>query len=297
MALPRGRAAAAIAGATIVGTLFCFPRSAEAACVGTCATDALNLTPGTLSIGTLASTTFGATSLNSGIASGAANSGNWSDLTGAGAGWHGSVAMSTFLLQGPWTTVGTAVSNNASGSYTGTAGAALMTVTVTGVPTTLSTPVNWTAVEGSTTTTNGGTPTACVNGSACTITHGVTITFNAATLYTAGAVYTTHVGVFNTSNTSVTFTTTGASIATVGTTTGGNNLPTFENNGSALPQGGVGVEGTAVNFITAAIGAGAGTFAVTPALTIDFDPNNVWTSATAGANYTATAQYTIAATP
>jgi hypothetical protein len=245
-----------------------------------------------------AGTTLPATVLSAGTVSGAVNGATWNDLTGSGAGWNGTVAISTLLVQGPWSqTAGTALAlgSTASGSYTGSAGAASIVVTVNGTPTATNTPFTWTDREGATTSGPTSVPT-CVNGTACAVNNGVTITFATATPYIAGDAYTAHVGIGSTTAMSLA-TGSATAITNQGTTLGGSNLPTYTGNLSTVTAGGVGIEGTAVKFVTAAANAGAGSFTVTPGVTFTWDPNNTWSSSTAGANYTATAQYTIATGP
>jgi hypothetical protein len=293
MALPRGRAAAAIAGATILGTLFCIPQGAVAATTQT-ATNTLPLLPGSLSIGALTNTTLTSTSVTTGSLVGAAiDSGTWSDNTGSGAGWHGTISTSTFQYEGTWSqTAGTATALGGSpvgfsGSYTGAVADALLTVTVSAGGTVLNTPFTWTDREGA--STPSGTQATCTNNTACAVSNGVTITFAAATSYPANAVYAVKVGTFPT--TALTLAAGGTSTNNAGTSAGA-NIPVFENNASTVTAGGVGTQGSAVAFLTAPVNDGVGSFTIAPGVTITWDGTNTW-----AASFVATAQYTIVSGP
>ncbi|MHB8717978.1 MAG: hypothetical protein ACYDAC_03675 [Candidatus Dormibacteria bacterium] len=258
------------------------------------ATSTVSLSAGSLSIGTLANTTLTSTPVSTGTVSGSVNLGNWSDTTGTGLGWHGTIALtnSPFVDQGAWAqTAGTtlALGSTASGAYTGSVANALVTVTVTSSTGTATT-VNWSDREGATNTS--GTALACTNGSACAIASGVTITFATGVTYLSTDVYTAKVGAMPVTATTLD---TNAAPAPVpqGTTVGGSNLPTYENGG---PTGAATVNasssGTAQPFVTAALNSGMGSFALAPGITVTWDPNNTW-----DAGYTATAQYAIVSGP
>jgi hypothetical protein len=284
MVSTRMRIAAAVA-ASIAGTAVAVPAHADAQT----ATNQLNLLGGSLSIGSLAATTLPSAALSAGTVSGAVDSGNWSDTTGSGAGWNGTVSTTQFVLQGPWQAGGggSALTNTGSGAYSGSAGAALVVVTVSAGGTATNTPFTWTDNEGSSQTS--GTVSTCTNATACAVSNGVTITFNAATTYTSGWTYTAHVGAQSASAMSLT-TASATGPTAVGSTAGGSNLPTFLNNGST-------VTASAVKFVHATAGTGMGTFTLAAGVTVTWDPNNTWSSSVAGANYTATATYTISSGP
>ena len=279
-----------IAGASLAGLIAAQPAAAATA------TNTLTLTPGSLSIGSLANTTLPSASVGAGTLSGAVDSGNWSDSTGSGAGWHGTIQATTFQAEGPWAqTAGTATAlgSTASGSYTGSVANALITVTVSAGGTLLNTPFAWTDQEGSSTTS--GSVVVCANGTACAVSNGVTVTFAAATTHPSGATYQAKVGTLPA--TALTLATASASGPTaVGTTIGGANLPAWENNGSTVSGAGVATYGSAVPFVTAGAGIGMGTFTLAPGVTVTWDANNTW-DATAAANWVASAQYQISSGP
>lgn len=283
-----GRRALVIA--TVVAASVLIPSEALAATSGT-ATASLPMLGGSLSIGTLTGGTLPNATPAGGADSGSLSSATWSDTTGLGAGWNGTLSLATALTyDGPWTPSGSApaLTATSSGAYSGTAGNALLTVTVTaGTPTV--TTVSWSDREAAGTTTTG-LALACTNGSPCTISNGVTITFNAATLYTTGEVYTAHDGALP--STAVALSSANAIGPTAtGTTVGGSNLPTLQNSGSTVPG-----NGTAVKFVSAAAQAGMGTFTIAPGVTVSgWDPNNIWGGT--GVVYSAQAQYTISTGP
>ncbi|MHB8717979.1 MAG: hypothetical protein ACYDAC_03680 [Candidatus Dormibacteria bacterium] len=252
------------------------------------ASSTVQLSAGALTVGTLADTTLPTTSVSAGSVSGPINGGTWSDTTGQGAGWHGTIALSTpFVDQAPWTQTSgtnTALASTASGAYSGTVGNALITVTVASLSTGTTTNVSWSDLEGGTTTKGSA---ACSNGQACAIASGITITFLAVTAYPVGAVYQARVGTF--SSTALALDSgAGAAPAPTGTTVGGSNLPRFVNGGAVVAAG-----GAAQPFVSAALNSGMGTFSLACGVTVTWDPNGTWS----GVSYIATAQYAIVAGP
>ena len=281
---PKRLAAVAVAGLSAFA--FAIPAHADAAT----ATNQLNLGAGSLAISSMSGSTLNASSVGNGSQSGSVDSATWADTTGSGAGWNGTVQTTQFLLQGPWQqgTGASALTSTASGAYTGTAGAASVVVTISTGGTALNTPFTWVDIEGATST--NGTVSTCANGSACAVSNGVTITFNSATAYTSGWTYTAHVGVLATTALSLA-TGSAAGPTPNGTTLGGLNDPSFLNNLSTVPTA------SAVKFVHATAGTGLGSFTLSPGVTITWDPNNTWSSTVSGANYTATATYTITSGP
>jgi hypothetical protein len=274
-------------GTVLLGglALIAVPTVAQAAS----ATNTLPLLAGSLSIGALSPTTLPSTSVSAGTVSGAIDQGNWTDGTGTGLGWHGTLQTAALVYQGAFTqTAGTttAITNAASGAYTGTVGNAIITVTVSTATSSGVTQVTWSDREAATTT---GGPTPCTNGSACTISNGVTITFTSATVYPVGAAYTAEVGALPASG--MTIATASATGPTPQTTTlGGSNLPTFEGNGSVVTAG-----GSAVPFVHATALEGIGTFQLAAGVTITWDANNTWGGASV--TYVGVAQYAISSGP
>jgi hypothetical protein len=271
--------------AGIVGVLL--PVSAMASST---ATDTLSLAAGTLSISGLGNWTSASTAVSAGTLNSGTNSGTWTDQTGLGLGWNGTLAMESFLYTGTWTQTSgtvTALGTTAAGSYTGTSPNAFITVTVNGTPSSSSTPYTYSDNESGTVTSNSGTAT---NGSATTLANGITITFAAATTYPVGAVYSEKMGVLPT--TALALHSASGTITNQAGTLGGSNLPTFTNNGVTVSSTSATAYGTAVKFITANALQGIGSFTVVPGVTITWDANNTW-----AANYVANAQYTIASGP
>lgn len=284
----RTLAAGAVAAALVATAL---PIGARAA---TNSTVTLSLLGGSLSISGMSAYTTTSTSLSTGTLATALNAATWSDLTGLGAGWNGTLAVTQFIDQGAWSQTSgtaTALSTTSSGAYTGSAGAGSITVTVTqALDTTLATTlsISYTDVENGTTT--NGTATA-TKGSATTLTHGLTVTFASGTAYPQNAAYQAKFGILPT--TALALNTAQASVSASGTTVGGTNLPSFVNNSSTVTAGGPSTYSAApVKFISAAATTGVGSFTVAGGGTITWDPNNVWQ-----ASYTAGAQYTIASGP
>lgn len=221
------RTLAATIGLAGLMALATFPSQAAASST---ATDTLALTAGSLSISGLSNPTISAAA-SAGTTSTPLNSGTWTDATGLGLGWNGTLALESFVFQGAWTWSSgtTALTVTTSGAYTGTASQASIALTVTGTPTNSTTPFSYTDTENSTVTTGSGTAS---NGSAATIANGMTITFNNATTYTAGAVYDVEMGALPT--TAVVLHTASGSVAAQTGTLGGTNLPLLVNNGSAV---------------------------------------------------------------
>ena len=222
------------------------------------------------------------------------NSATWSDQTGLGTGWNGTIALTQFIDQGAFTqTAGTAtaLSTTSSGAYTGTAGAGYITVTVTQVgdttgATTLA--ISYADVENGSTT--NGTATA-TKGSATALVHGLTITFATSTAYPQNAVYESKFGILPT--TALALNTAQGSVAPQGSTLGLVNDPLLINNASTVTAGGPSTySASPVKFLDALILTGVGSFTVSGGATITWDPNNIWQ-----ANYVAGVQYTIASGP
>lgn len=280
----------ALAATAALGGLIAFSASPTPAHASTPATDTLALAAGTLSISGLGNWTSATTAVSAGTLSTGTNSGTWSDLTGTGLGWNGTLALESFILQGAWTSSGgTAnLTNTLSGAYTGTVAEASITVTVTA------------ATSGSTTFTcsddEAGTFTSCAtnspatNGSATTLANGMTINFKAATTQAVNTVYTVQAGVLPT--TAVTLDTTAGSVAAQGGTFGGSNLPTLQGNGTTVASVSATSFGTAIKFVHATALTGIGNFTVVPGVTITWDPNNTW-----ALSYVANAQYSIVSGP
>ena len=208
------------------------------------------------------------------------------DNTGTGSGWNATVGVSDLTYTGTWVAVGSApaLSPATSGAFTDT---------VDGVTYTVTTGVIAAGIGSFTYTSNdandasgSGTSAATTNNAVGT--KGLTINFGIQSPVT-GSQYRIKVGTQSASAMSLN---TGAGGAGV-TTTSGNTAPTLVNNGSALSGGGVSSSsyGTAVKFVSAAVGNGMGTYVATPGV-------NVATDATSwAATYSAGLQYSIVSGP
>ncbi|MGH7686703.1 MAG: hypothetical protein ACREN2_07805 [Candidatus Dormibacteria bacterium] len=289
--LSRRRTLAGVAvAAALVATAL--PLGVHAA-TGSTVTLALGLGGG-LSISSMGAYTTATTAASAGTLATPLNSATWSDQTALGLGWNGTLAVTQFIDQGAFAqTVGTttALSTAASGAYTGTVGAGYIDVTVTQVgDTTGATTLAISYADTEAGTTTPGTATA-TKGSATTLVHGLTITFATGTAYPQNAVYQSQYGILPT--TALALTTSQASVTPQGSTAGGLNDPLFVNNSSTVTAGGPSTySASPVKFISALLLTGVGSFTVHGGATITWDPNNIWQ-----ANYTAGAQYTIAAGP
>ena len=208
------------------------------------------------------------------------------DNTGTGSGWNATVGVSDLTYTGTWAAVGsaTALGNTASGPFTDTVDGVTYTVTTGAIALGI----------GAFTYTSNDANDASGSGSALATTNnavgtkGLTINFGVQTL-ASGSQYRIRVGTQSASAMSLN---TGAGGAGV-TTTSGNTAPTLVNNGSALSGGGVSSSsyGTAVKFVSAAVGNGMGTYVATPGV-------NVATDATSwAATYSAGLQYSIVSGP
>ena len=281
----RGLALAGAAG-------FVFSTTALASSTST-STDSLVLSSGALSISSMTAFSTTSTVLTAGTLATALNAAAWADTTGTGNGWNGTLALEQFIDQGVWAqTSGTATSlaSTASGAYTGSAGAGSIVVTVTqsgDTTTATSLSISYKDIENGVTTTNTASAT---KGSALALMNGITITFASGTAYPQNATYQSHFGILPT--TALALNTTDAAVTATGTTQGGSNLPTFVNNSGTVTAGGPATYGTALQFVSAAVNTGLGTFSLNGGGTITWDPNNVWQ-----ATYTANAEYNIVTGP
>ncbi len=245
--------------------------------------DTFTVTGGSLGLASVGTAAFAVT-LTSGTVTTAAtnlNSGNYSDTTGSGAGWNGTVAVQQFVNTQAWVVSGTALLTTASAGYTGSAQLANYAVAVTADGGTTVT-VSWSGSE-----SGSGTAT---KGSAFAIgTRGLTITFNGANTYLTSDRYTIKADVMLTSAMTMA---TGGSCTATGTTATGTNVPTMTNTSATVTGGTYNTYGTAVKIITVPVGQGLGTFTCTPKATLSINSNNSWPG-----SYTATAQFTIATGP
>lgn len=208
----------------------------------------------------------------------------WADNTGSGAGWKGTVQVSTLNYTGAWTPNGTPTGtlSTGAGTYKGTGDGVYYTVKVTSVSGSSSVTFSWSSTD-PTDSTGGTGVTATVGSPANVGTQGVQITF--ATLPAVNDSWTVDVGNQNASALSVT----GATIAPLTGVT--SPSPTFVAPNTVIPAGGVGSFGTAVKFLDAQVNQGMGSYTVIPSVNLSLDANS-WQG-----TYTADVQYTIASGP
>jgi hypothetical protein len=208
----------------------------------------------------------------------------WTDATGSGTGWDGTLQATTMVYTGNWAQTGgttTTLAATTAGAYSDTLDGIEYTVTVSAGGTGTTTPYTWTSTD---TTDHAGGSGSATNGTAKAVgTMGVTITFASGTAYPSGAIYMVKVGAFpasalalNTVNFAVT--------PQTGTTSG---VPLSINNGTTVPGG-----GSAVKFVTAAANTGMGAYQVTPGVQVTPDAST-W----AGVAYASTLTYTIVSGP
>lgn len=262
--------------------------STTASFAGTTATgqSTLTLNGGTLNIGTVTNQTI--TGTIGATITGILPSAPWSDNTGTGNGWNGTVAVSDFTYTGTWKqTAGTAqaLATTSAGSYTGTNDGVYYTVTVGAGATSTSTPYSYTSNDGG--ASGSGTAT---NGTATALgLNGITITFASGTTYAQGDVYTVHAGTQSSSLISLN-SAAGSITAQAGTTS---PPPSFVNSGVTVAGGGTGLTtyGTAVKFVSAAVNTGMGTYNISPGVSVSIDGSS-W-----AASYVGGVQYTIATGP
>ncbi len=255
--------------------------------------NSLALGAGSLSIGSMVSTdSFPGAIVSTGTTSGPVDSATWSDATGSGAGWNGTVSTTDFVANGAWTPVGgaAALTSTSSGSYTGSSGQAYFTAAVTAAVPATSVTINYTDQEGAGTAATP-TPKTCTVNTACALANGVTINFATAGAYTSGMNYTLKSGSFAASAL-VLHTASATGPTATGTTVGGTNRPGLQNDGTTVLGGGATSQGTAVKFVSAAALTGIGSFTIAPGFTVNWDANNTWAT-----TYSATAQYTISTGP
>jgi hypothetical protein len=250
----------------------------------------LVLSSGALSVGVLTPGSASAT-VGGGPATGALASGTFSDATGTGTGWNGTIAMSLFHYQGLWVqTVGaaTALGSTTSATYTAV-GSGYYTVTVTSYAApTLN--LSYAGIESGTgTATLGGGNTTSTIG-----TKGVTIVWGpSSTAYALNMAYTIKVG--NLAATALTLADAGApaTIAATGGTTSPNAA--FTNTTANIPEGSgadpTQTVGAATKFVAAAVNQGMGSYTVSPQASVAFDPS-VWAQ-----TYVSQVTYTIVSGP
>lgn len=262
------------------------PAGAAAAATSTGTANATT-TSGSLSIGTTTNETISVPVAGTG--NGILPSAVWSDSTGTGDGWNGTVAVSDLSYTGSWVAQGsaTALTTATSGAFTATQDGVEYSVT-TGTITSGAGSYTWTSTD--TTDSAGGSGTAVASTANAVGTQGVTIDFGTQSL-TSGFVYVIKVGTQSASAFSLDTAATGASVTAVSGTT--STAPAFVGNGTTVSGGGVAstAYGTAVKFVSAALNTGMGSYTVDPGAQVNADASS-W-----AATYTASAQYSIITGP
>ncbi len=252
-------------------------------------TTSMAATAGSLSIGTTTPETISVPV--AGSATGVLPAATWSDTTGSGTGWNGTVAVSDLTYTGKWTQVGgTAAALGTAGafSYTGTADGVEYTVTVSTGGSTTFTPYTWTS-NTKTAGNTGGSGTA-TNGTPATIgTLGVKIDFASGKAYPSGAEYRIKVG----TESATAFSLDSAAGSVTKQTGTSSTPPTLVGTNTLVTGTRATVDqlGSAVKFLSAAQGTGMGTYLVKPGVRIQTDPST-WT-----ATYSAKVQYSIVQGP
>ena len=209
----------------------------------------------------------------------------WSDTTGSGSGWNGSVAVSDLTYTGTWVALGTSTPlvTATSSAFTGTNDGVTYTVQ-TGTITAGTGSFTYTSDESGDTSGSG----SATGGAAAAVgTHGLTITFGALSL-ASGSSYRIKTGTQSASAISLNSAALGAAITpSLGTLS---PAPTFVGSGTTIPGGGVAQSsyGTAVKFLSAAVGTGEGTYTVIPGISVATDATSWAQSYTAGVQYTMT---------
>jgi len=243
-------------------------------------TQNLQLSAGQLSVGPLTPGTL--QGVVGGIASGQLPSASFSDTTGSGNGWQGTVAASSFIYTGVWagSSGAPALASSSAGAWSGSADGISITVTVGSGGTSTSTPFTWSDSAG-----NSGSGTA-TNGTPAPVEDGVTIDFATGTTYSSGDQYSVRVGTQPAHALSL-----DVAQGTITPAAGVQSPPPgFVNSGAVVVGGGTTL-GTAVPMVSAALGTGMGTYAVAPGAQVVVDASS-W-----AATYVAQVQYTIATGP
>jgi len=291
------------AGALLLAVL----APAGTAFASTTSTSAATLTAGSLSVVALSSEAISIPV--GGVTTGVLPMAQWTDDTGSGDGWSGTVALSDFTYTGSWKqTAGTATALAAvssgrrpgpvpgtvititapnGGTFDGTADGVEYTVKVGADATSSSTPFTWTSDDP--TDKAGGSGTATNGVPADVGTKGITIDFVSGTTYPEGATYQVDAGTL--SPDAVTLSPSYGSV-TAGTSTTSAD-PTLVGLADTVAGGGTSVSdyGTAVKFVSAAVDTGMGTYVIEPGVQIVADPSS-W-----AATYTAGVQYSIVSGP
>lgn len=266
------------AGALLLGVL----APAGVAFASTASTSSATLTSGSLSIGTVTPETVSVPV--AGTSTGILPSAKWSDTTGSGDGWDGTVAVSDLVYTGSWKAEGsaTALDTATSGAYTGTVDGDEYTIT-TGTITSGAGSYTWTSNNPGGSGSYNGSGNADASTANAVGTRGITIDFGTQSL-ASGSVYEIKAGTLPASAMSLDTLATGSGVtASSGTTS----------EAPALVGSGVGQTdyGTAVKFVSALADTGMGTYTVNPGVKVTADASS-W-----AATYAAGVEYSIVTGP
>ncbi len=279
--------------AVVAGSIIAVAMPAAASFAATTANSTQNLTvtAGTLSVGSTTPSTI--TAVVGATGTGALPSALWSDETGSGNGWNGTIQTSDLVYTGAWqgSAAATDLVTTASTPFTAYTNGILYTVTVG--PSTAPSTITYTSTDPS--DPSGTVSTSIAAGTYAVGKDGLNIQIKTATV---GDVFTLKAG--TQSDNAITLANTAASITPYSSLYTG--VPTFyASNASANLPGGAKLTapatasnsalGNAVKFVTAGVNSGMGSYTVVPGATIAADINS-W-----AATYTANIQYNIVTGP
>jgi hypothetical protein len=280
-----GQLATVVAIATVVGVLA--PMGAAFANTGVTGTGQAQLTGGSLAIGAITNNNNISVNLASFTGSGLLPTAVWSDATGSGYGWNGTVAVSDFTYTGVWTNTGSPLVDATSGAYTGTQDGVVFTVDATGISNGAGS-FTWSSTA-STNSTGSGTAVASI--ATVLDTQGVSINFGTAT-ETPGTLFELQAGTQASSALSLLSSAVGAG-ATVedGSLSAPPALVSAEATVSGPSTGPAEGYGAAIKFVAAAANTGMGSYTVNPGVSFTADQNS-WANL-----YTANVEYSIVTGP
>jgi hypothetical protein len=277
-----GQLATVVAVATVVGVLA--PMGAAFAAGNT---TGAQVQGGTLEIGTINNSGNIPVSMATLLGVGLLPSAAWSDATGSGSGWNGTVAVSDFTYTGVWTNTGSPLVDATSGAYTGTQDGVVFTVDATAISNGAGS-FTWSSTA---TTNNTGSGTAVA--SIATVLDGQGVSINFGTVSpTAGTLYQLQAGTQAPSALSLLSTATDAAVTVVDSSTSADPVLVPATTTVAGPSSGVAQGfGTPLKFVAAAPNTGMGEYLVIPGVTFHADVNS-W-----AALYTANVEYSIVTGP
>lgn len=206
----------------------------------------------------------------------------WSDTTGSGAGWQGSMAISQAVYTGGWNAGNgdPSLNSDQGGGYIGNIDGVQVVVSTTSSSGT-TTSFTWVDNMGH---SGSGVDT---NGQNYNIEDGLSINFAPNVSYASGDQYSLDAGAQPTDAVQLY-----TAVGTITPQTGTNSpAPQLINNGVIVQAGGAGSYGTAVPFVSAAQLQGMGSYTVAPGVQVSVD-SSAW-----AATYVAQAEYTIASGP